>query len=381
MNDKISITNVDGAKVNGDLICFIETLSTGKRHVYYTLNETVGAGPNSTVKIYVSKIKQNNPALDTPITEGDWDVLKGYMSDALKGVTNPDVKYISPSELGEPVSISDRAIAMPTSYDYINKQRGIYAQSIATAPSTPLEATPSAPIEPAPSEQKPVEQPATPEAPKEALTTVPTPSEAPATAVTPEAPQEPTPVLGAQQESIAPVEPVPLTNPIEQPATPTIEEPPVPTTEPTPVTPVEPAVEAPTANQTNEVGNKLEPIDIASIENKYQEMIASINALKDKEIEAAKRYNATIELSTMHNEQHANYIQNEQIKEAVPSVGNDPQANVFDNSIAQQPVAQEPTPVTPTAPNLASAPAPQIAEPTPVIPESLETNWFDMPAS
>lgn len=369
MNDKISITNVDGAKVNGDLICFLETLSTRKKYVYYTLNETVGAGPNSTVKIYVSKIKQNDPSLDTAITEGDWDVLKGYMSDALKGIANPDVKYLNPTELGEPVSVSDRAIAMPTSYDYINKQRGIYAQNIATSSL--------ATGEPAPAVAPQVESPVAPE-----------PQAAPA------APQAPTveepPMLSAQEINQAPtpeVTPVPEPSPVEAPAvTETVSPEPIAPApapaKPTPVVPepaasaITPAPEAISTNETNDIGNKLEPIDISAIENKYVEMINSINALKDKEIEAAKRYNATIELSSMHNEQHASYVQNEQIKETTPIT---PQVSPFANATP----APEVAPTIAPEPQVAPAPAaPQaIVEPTPVTPENLETNWFDMPSS
>lgn len=381
MNDKISITNVDGAKVNGDLICFLETLSTRKKYVYYTLNETVGAGPNSTVKIYVSKIKQNDPSLDTAITEGDWDVLKGYMSDALKGIANPDVKYLNPTELGEPVSVSDRAIAMPTSYDYINKQRGIYAQNIATSSLA-------------------TEEPAATVAPETTTPVTPAPETAPAAPQTPTV-EEP-PMLSAQEINQVPtpevtptVAPVPEaapsieSAPVETPAVPeTVSTEPVAPApvEPTPVVPesVTPATtsipEAVTPNKTNDIGNKLEPIDINAIESKYVEMINSINALRDKEIEAAKRYNATIELSSMHNEQHASYVQNEQIKETAPIA---PQVNPFASANPVPTPTPEAAPTVTPAPNVTEAPAaPQaVVEPTPVTPENLETNWFDMPAS
>lgn len=334
MNEKINITKSDGATISADIICFLENIKTGKRYAYYTLNETVGAGPSSTVKIYVSKIAQNNPALDTAITEEEWGILKGYMSDALKGNTNPDIKYISLKELASPTSISEKAIAMPTSYDYINKQRGIYAQSIASIEESSEGSAAS--ITPAP-EPTVVEE-------------TPEPTVAPV--AEPAAPvAEPTP---------APVqEPVPAPDPITTPAE-----------APTPVeTPVTPPIEEPADNNaSNNTGSSatLTPINIEEIEQKYAEMIDTINKLKTQELEAAKRYNATIELSAMHNEQHANYVQNEQSKEVAPNVEQAP--------IAPTP---EPTPVVETP----------ISEPTPVIPTTpvtdanLETNWFDMPAS
>lgn len=379
MNEKINITKMDGAKVYSDLVCFIENTNNSKRYVYHTLNETVGAGPNSTVKIYVSKIKQNDPNLDNPITEEDWNVLKGYMGDALKGNSNPEVKYISPNELVEPISVSDRAIAMPTSYDYINKQRGIYAQAIATAEPAPV--VPSAPTPETASIVEPVAAPI-PETPIQQDVIAPTPNPAPTNTIISEEDLS-APIPGEMQTQAQAPEPIiPAVEPAapeqiqtaneNNAAQPSIQP------EPTPVAPIvpdpiptalEPAPEVPNVQITSDSNTpNLERIDIGEIESRYNEMIASINDLKNKEIEAAKRYNATIELSSMHKEQHANYVQNEQLKE----------------------IANEPTPA-PTAqidttPNPAPAPmgaptpvGPTVVEPTPVTPENLETNWFDMP--
>ena len=138
---------------------------------------------------------------------------------------------------------------------------------------------------------------------------------------------------------------------------PTIEQEVTPEVVPAAVEPVvqevisEPQV-APVDNASN-----MMPIDLVEIEKKYEEMIATINRLKEQELEAAKRYNATIELSAMHNEQHANYVASEQSKETVvnsaPSV--------------------EPTPVETVVPEPVQT---QVSNPT-----DIETNWFDMPAA
>lgn len=398
MNEKINITKMDGAKVYSDLVCFIENTTNSKRYVYHTLNEIVGAGPNSTVKIYVSKIKQDDPTLDNPITEEDWNVLKGYMGDALKGNSNPEIKYIAPNELGEPFSVSDRAIAMPTSYDYINKQRGIYAQAIATAPST--EQTTSQESAPEP------DTPTIPEVQIETTQAEPVSSiisEADLSAPIPEVPQA-TPAVdlnpAAENSTNTPVEPTPITNaapeiaPMEQQVQPT----PVPEatenivlgaqTEATPVlneTPINNALEdeKPLDNivitDNNNSGlSDLTPISIDEIEKKYDDMIASLNDLRNKELEAAKRYNATIELSSMHKEQHANYVQNEQLKEVVQNT------NVIDSQTPTMPVDNVGTVPNPQPmPTLTVEPiketVQQVVEPTPVTPENLETNWFDMP--
>jgi len=345
MNEKITITKADGGSVAGELICAIENTATRKKYVYYTLNEIVGASVNSTVKIYVTKIAQNDPALDAPISEEDWKMLRDCMGDSIKGNTNPNIKYLPLSELGNITSVSERAIAMPTSYDYINKQRGIYATAIASGNS-----------DQAPSSQA-IE---------------PTVAPIPETIVTPSN-DEPAPVAMEPANLGASPEPQPFAPGMSNPQAPTIEPAPTPVIpEPTPsIEPVQP--EPPIQEAVNTPGAELKPIDIAEIENKYKNMIESLENLKNNEIEAAKRYNATLELSEMHKEQHANYVQNEQTKEttepslsaptiepaAAPLVGSIP-------TLEGTPGAIEPTPVTPVEP---------------VAPTNIETNWFDMPSN
>lgn len=301
MNEKITITTEKGNQISADIICYLENTVSGKKYLYYTLNEITGTGTNSTVKIYVSKILQNNPTLDTPITEEEWNELKGHMGEALKGAVNNTVKYLPPSELENAVSVSDRAIAMPTNYDYINKQRGIYAQAVASM-CEPVNnvVTPG-----------PIEEPKT-QTLNEAIN---------ASVETSTASNEP---IGAQQANVTPN--VAETNNI---------------------TPV---------NASANVNSTFKPLDANELEQKYAEMIEYINKLKEMELDAIKRYNATIELSNMHNEQHANYVANEQIKENTQNVNNK--------------TPKEPEPVTPIVPEPAKEPASS---------SDIETNWFDMP--
>lgn len=316
MNEKVNITQVDGNVVAADIICYLERTDTSKKYAYYTLNETVGVGPSSTVKIYVAKMKQDNPALDTPITDDDWHALKDIMSDSIKGVLTPNVKYLPLSELNPGISVSERAIAMPTSYDYINKQRGLYAEQIATAAPTPEvnEPMPTAPEQPAIVEEDKVEQ-------SDINSLTPPPTE---------------PILE------------PVVAPIEQSAeVPKVEE-------AAPIGPIENVETETSDTSTGNAASILKPIDLSEIEAKYAEMIASINKLKEQEIEAAKRYNATLQLNDMHTEQHASFVQ-QNIKETI---------------VPEQPVIQnEPSAVTPFVP-----------EPATVTPQqNIETNWFDMP--
>ncbi len=331
MNEKLNLIKADGTQIQTNLICFIENTTNNKHYLYHTLNETVGDSTNGTVKIYVDKIKQNDPILDAPITTEEWDVLKGYMGDALKGTPNATLKYLAVGNTNLE-SVSQMAIAMPLSYDYINKQKGLYAEAIATADMA------VAPSEPEPT---PVEAPIAPEV---------------------LAPSEPV----VEEPEIAPeaapsIEQVEVTEPVQE--------------EPTPVEDVSAIVEeAPVAEEATQMA---QPINIDEIETKYAEMIKDIEALKAKEIEAAKRYNATIELSAMHNEQHASYVQSEQadLDKTQPIFKNEPLTDVTPEEpslgfIEPNMTNPEPVAITPVVP-----------EPSPVQPEALETNWFDMPVS
>lgn len=292
MNEKIKLTKSNGTTIEADIICFLEDLTSSKKYVYYTLNEIVGVEPSSTVKIYVAKIKQND-ATDVPISEEEWGKLKGIMGEVLKDTDNTTVKYLPQTELGDAVIVDEKVIAMPTMYDYISKHRGVYANKVTIELSNPA----------------PVEAP---------VLETPTEVSAP---------------------SIEPIEAQPIVE--EKVEEPIVSE------------PVQPPVEETTTPEVQT--SSLESIDIDEIEVKYNKMIEDINDLKNREIEAAKRYNATLELSAMHNAQHASYVQSEQ---TVPETN--------------------PAPVIKPAPTI--EPTPVVA--TPIEPQAnnvdIETNWFDM---
>lgn len=318
MNNRINITKVDGTVVQADIICLLENIQSGSKYAYYTLNEIIGAGTNSTVKIYVSKEMTGEPAKDLPITDQEWQELKGYMAESLKDVKNPNVLYLPIQETF--TSVSDKAIAMPVNYDYVNKQRNLYMDEVNKAVQTPEPVTTS--VEPA-IEPVPVE----PVAPAiEEVQAVPE-LQPIAPTITEEVNITPEVVTPVAVEPVITPEIIPIE---EQPVVPEV----------TPVAPV-----------NDNPGTVLQKIDLAEIEDKYAQMFDELEQLKEHELEAARRYNATIELSEMHIEQHASYVANEQTKEA-------PQPMV------------EPTPVVPE---------PIISNPAPTT--SVETNWFDMPES
>ena len=238
----------------------------------------------------LSNPKQNNET-DVPISEEEWGKLKGLMGEVLKDTENATIKYLPQSLLTDPTIIDEKVIAMPTMYNYVSKHRGVYANKIATMK---LE---SAPVNPEEGAQKPTQE--------EAQVLETNPQE---TAPSTQQVVEPTQNEQEEQTSIIDVQESEINNPA------------------------------------------LESIDINSIEEKYNKMVEDINNLKTKEIEAAKRYNATLELNAMHNAQHASYVQSEQttvLDTPAPSV--------------------EPTPIvaTPIEPQMNSV--------------DIETNWFDMP--
>lgn len=390
MNEKINFTKADGTSVQVDLICFLEVVASARRFVFYTLNEVIGTDANATVKIYVAKVKQDNAVLDTPITPEEWQLFtKTVMKSTIQGVPCNEIKYVPMTELSNPVSVGEKAIAMPVFHDYISKQRGLYAQNVAVVENT-LASQGTGAVTPAvPGPQEPQVQPVT-EVPPQAPDTM----TAQTTAET--LPQEPV-VEESVADANAPVgaetsfEVSGTGNIFDQPAAPFV----APTAvEPTPAATTSATLEpqdtlSAQGTDTGFVGTidngtaaVLEPIDVSSIEAKYDEMIANLNKLKVQELEAANRYNATIQLSAMHKEQHANYVQSEQGKEASEPNGSAPL--MADATIAPAnpiPVAepQESVVASPAMPNEPTPVTPVVPEPVPVSPANLETNWFDMP--
>lgn len=334
MNSKINITKSDGAVVSADLICYFQT--GNNKYVYYTLNEMSGEGANSTVKVYVGKVKTDNPEIDVPITEEEWGKLKNHMGEVLKDTAN-DMSYLPAPE--NVTTVSEKVIAMPTNYDYVNKHRGVYEEAVKNVPNTQ-------------------EQPAV------------APTEQP---VVEEGVPEVSPFAVPQVDPIVNNEPVLDTPNLEVPETPVVEEPTVPAPE-TPEVPSNemvnnpfavpntqepekplPKIDEPTVpndpvsafNIPTDEGEK--PINIDEIDKKYDDMINDIEDLRRREKEAAQRFNATLELTEMHTEQHAATIAADMNSNAEPNVA-------------------EPAPVTPIVPEAPAAPI-----------NDVETNWFDMP--
>ena len=125
----VLITKADGSSVNASVICYFKV--NDARYVYYTLNELSQDPTNQTIKIYVAKEKTDNPAVDVPITEEDWTILKGYMSDVLKDAPLAGVEYLPSKE--NMIIVDEKGIAMPTSYDYVNKHAKVYQDAVSSS--------------------------------------------------------------------------------------------------------------------------------------------------------------------------------------------------------------------------------------------------------
>lgn len=90
MDTKVKLQRVNGEIIEADIISYFELQNTGKRYVFYTLNEIV---ENDLVKMYVSEVGDANMLAQTMADE-DWTTLKSIMKSILTGHENPNVKYL-----------------------------------------------------------------------------------------------------------------------------------------------------------------------------------------------------------------------------------------------------------------------------------------------
>lgn len=91
MGTNIELKKINGEIVKAELISYFELVNTGKKYVFYTLNETI---ENGLVKMYVSEIsKEGN--LSNQMTDEEWTNLKSIMKSMLTGNENPNIKYLN----------------------------------------------------------------------------------------------------------------------------------------------------------------------------------------------------------------------------------------------------------------------------------------------
>ncbi len=90
MDTKVKLQRVNGEIIEAEIISYFELQNTGKRYVFYTLNEVV---ENDLVKMYVSEVGEAN-MLSQTMTDEEWTTLKSIMKSILTGHENPNVKYL-----------------------------------------------------------------------------------------------------------------------------------------------------------------------------------------------------------------------------------------------------------------------------------------------
>lgn len=93
MDFQITIIN-NGVAQNVELVSYFELINTGKKYLFYTLNEKV---ENGLVKMYAASATNEGKTftLQTDMTDDEWTSLKTIMKTILTGGNDSNVKYIS----------------------------------------------------------------------------------------------------------------------------------------------------------------------------------------------------------------------------------------------------------------------------------------------
>ena len=88
--NKVKVQDPSGVSLEVELISFFEVISTGKKYIFYTLNERV---ENDLVKMYVGEITEGT-TLGDKMSEEDWTSLKQIMKAILTGSDDSDIRYL-----------------------------------------------------------------------------------------------------------------------------------------------------------------------------------------------------------------------------------------------------------------------------------------------
>ena len=91
MGNNIELKKTNGEIIKAELISYFELASTGKKYVFYTLNETVD---NGLIKMYVAEVSNGTNALTNQMSDEEWMTIKSIMKSMLTGNENPNIKYL-----------------------------------------------------------------------------------------------------------------------------------------------------------------------------------------------------------------------------------------------------------------------------------------------
>lgn len=90
MNTSIELKKVNGEIIKGELISYFEYIPSGKRYVFFTMNERVD---NDLIKMYVSEVNSGQ-ALSDQMSDEEWTNIKGVMKSILTGNNDSNIKYL-----------------------------------------------------------------------------------------------------------------------------------------------------------------------------------------------------------------------------------------------------------------------------------------------
>lgn len=90
-NNNIVINKLNGEALNVELVSFFELVNTGKKYLFYTMNETA---QNGLIKMYVGEVLPNDTTISPEMTDEEWNMLKNLMRSMLTGNTDPNIKYL-----------------------------------------------------------------------------------------------------------------------------------------------------------------------------------------------------------------------------------------------------------------------------------------------
>lgn len=90
MNTSIELKKVNGEVIKGELISYFEYVPSGKKYIFFTMNERVD---NDLIKMYVSEVGSGQ-VLSNQMSDDEWTSIKGVMKSILTGNNDSNIKYL-----------------------------------------------------------------------------------------------------------------------------------------------------------------------------------------------------------------------------------------------------------------------------------------------
>lgn len=91
MNGTALLVKQNGEKLQAEIISYFEIIQSGKKYIFYTLNEAV---ENGLVKMYVSEVS-SDMNISSNISDEEWNTIKSVMKSILTNSNNVEIKYLN----------------------------------------------------------------------------------------------------------------------------------------------------------------------------------------------------------------------------------------------------------------------------------------------